>query len=120
MKQNRTAEYFKKRAEARMDNAYKRAERYMFEMDRQMVATLESLKKDIIHLMVKIDPDPIKARQMLMEMIPNDEYNKLLELSHKTKNKNVRREFKKRLKAEVLKPRISRKRGCIVRLIESV
>ncbi len=104
-----SAEYFRKRAERRMDNAHRQATKHMYEVDYHMKKSLETLKKEIIDLMIKIDPNPIKARELLNEKISNKEYEKLLKLYHTTKHQGIKKEIRQRLKAEALKPRISRK-----------
>lgn len=92
-----------------MDQAHRTTDSVLYEMDKHMQDSMLSLKKDIIELLVKIDPNPNVAREMLHQQISNTEYDKMLELFFKTKDKGLKQELKKKLKVEALKPRISRK-----------
>lgn len=111
---NNTPKYFAKRQEQNMKRQHDRASQKMKIINRDFDKSLNLLENDIERILGNVrGMTPQEVRAKLNETISNKEYDKLLELFQTTKNKDVRRQIKQKLKIEANKFRISRKEAII-------
>lgn len=110
MKKN--VEYWLKRlADNRMYQYHKDADKTIMHLIKSHEKAAKEIQKEISKIFDKYKKDMSydEALNLLNEYIPNDEYDKLLDLYKVTKDKGLKNQLKKRLNAQAYRSRIQRK-----------